>query len=862
MVLYMQNTVNIISFNELPPHLEFKKEGSLVIYKGKAVQVMTAKEVWGPIKRVLIAIAQIFLFAVTLSLICLSERYRAYGSAFITGYRKITCYVDNATFPPEDPKSEVQKIMDEMVLKVENGLNQTVNSEPTQVQAVPLTTKPELEEVFELPKVTKPADYLSKGTILHEETINFVADAIKIIEEKALKANMESEKIKKLIEWSTYVLFDIHEIFLQYPPEDRETAMEAVKINGKAIRDVSKSLNDDLELFQEAIKTYPEAIMLASDRIKDNDAFVNTVISKKPWLLCYASHRIKKEKNVPLKEPAFVINLRAYMKGIRPHLCSNKDFILKWNFPFLKLAMQNLNETLQKDQDFVIKYHRNTAVRYLHESLLRDKDFLLQFFKEANGFYSDLISVLPPDIFEDLNFMNSLIDIDPYIYNYKIPDSVKKDVNIAIKALAKKVELPDDLPKELFDNLEFIRQRMAINPKVFSKASPEIRNDYALAMQAIEKDPTLIKDVSSDLKDNEKFMLEVAVKDILCIKEASNTLRSNKAFMDKAIKIHRMALIYATGPLTEDVEWIIKNITDFNNEFSIRIKNANRVVDQENKVFAWSGPIIGAYRGYVEDYISPKIRNDEALVWRFLKNSGLYEFGLRILPLSELKMDKKFLLQVYQDSTVKYYLKCPKEHLDDIPFIKKLLQLKVPFSLKDASPQVRETRDLVLADLSLAGKEYEHIPDIFKKDRDMAIAAITNNWEAYKFLTDEFKMDLEMVRLALIKSAGFAYEFVPVDLKIKNPDLVEVDKVNGPFVRWIPIELLKDREFVKRIVTQRFSCFSNLPLELKYREDEEIVQLVLEKYPSETRFISPKLHTREFLSKVVEKNKKILYYKS
>ena len=320
-----------------------------------------------------------------------------------------------------------------------------------------------------------------------------------------LKRNKKfREKLETSITWA-----------LDYKtPEERdnkEIVLEALKINGTALKLVSERLKKDEEIIKTALKQNIKAIQ-----------FVNESFITKEFVLEVLNNYDKKIRD-------FEGVVFRYLEKFKDDKDVMKILYDKMDYSYsFKEFLKEVNSKLLSDKEFLFSLDVYDIVDYADKKLLEDKEFLLEVGEKQGKLSLD-----------------------------KISDNLKKDKNFIMELFNKKIEFDySDLDESLQKDKEIVLKYIELGDKYyFDKIIENFPKDKKIILKVIEKKEGILKELDDSFKKDKEFMLE-AIKHNPLVFQFSKT--KAKPIALEAFKQHFVNYKYFTPALKKDVKSFIK----------------------------------------------------------------------------------------------------------------------------------------------------------------------------------------------------------------------------------------------------------------------------------------------------------------
>lgn len=230
--------------------------------------------------------------------------------------------------------------------------------------------------------------------------------------------------------------------------------------------------------------------------------------------------------------------------------------------------------------------------------------------------------------------------------------------------------------------------RVIFTPEAFRTMPAEYRDDFDIAMKAVQLDGWLLQFTSDALRNN---------RDIVCT----------------AVQRHGDALAFANPALLDDREIVIKAVAASGN--SLRMVSSTLRNDHEVVLAAVQEPA-----GFALKHASAAMRNNREIVISAVRARGQsLEFAN-----VRLRGDREVVLHAVT---------------------------KWGCALRVANPALRNDRQVVMAAVRNNGLALRYASANLQNDRELVLAAIQNKGRAFQFASEALRNDPDIIRAAIRK---------------------------------------------------------------------------------------------------------------
>ena len=427
--------------------------------------------------------------------------------------------------------------------------------------------------------------------------------------------------------------------------------------------------------------------------------------------------------------------------------------------------------------------------------------------------YEGIYNELPEEMKRDINFLEKLIQIKPFLIGKINPDldcfkkllhiaieeigvdalwemdsKIFEDIDIIVAALkspygqhiwesilcdtgaeySKKIieagyNLYGDKVLD-FDYLDLANDRrvvesvICIHGHLFEFVNQYFKMDKEIIKKAILNDAHSFRIISEKLKDDRSFILELVSINGNILFELSNDFKNDKEIVRHAMLQDLSALVNATDRLRNDKEFIFNVLNE-----NIKLQGENKkIMDSILKDFE---DTFDSNQESDDKYAEQHDRLFYELAKKYNIGNALILYGVSDV----LKSDKEFVLDI-----LKIYPLAVRGISETLKFDKNVMQI------------VFVSEPCLIEHYSQFGK---------KADRDCIIEAISINVDVFKFIDTSFRSDIEIVKLA-VSQKGDLLKLASDSLK-NNRDVVSLALINHPYaLSFASDNLKKDEEFL------------------------------------------------------------------
>lgn len=515
---------------------------------------------------------------------------------------------------------------------------------------------------------------------------------------------------------------------------DYEYVLDKVSKDGENLSFASEELKSNPIIVNAALNKNINSIKHVSSVLLNDKKFIKEIVNK--FILCFRhiSKDFRADKEVILSAVSGIKNDGEY--EILRSLISRE---LQDDIDIITLAVsldgnvfENLSKNLKKNRLVVLS------------ALDKNPDAFIISYEISNSIAKDREVVLKAVAFNE----NSL----------EFATDFQSDEEIITRAIKTGIDAFDNISPEFKNNEEFLNKVVKINGIALCKIDDKYKNyklvsnavnqdgnalqyatreqkcDERIVLEAINKNGISLRFADSSLRDKETIVNDAVIKNIDAIQHASKRIRSNPKIMIPIIKSKIILYKFAESEVKNDIEllkFIISNDSNFFKTLSVELRGNKEIV-----IEALSRD------GLLLEYVPPEIQKDkEILKIAVTQNVDAFKF------ISDDKSKKSLgsnLLVTITSTNPDLYDYMPQDIKKNSTMINDFIQ----------------RNGLILAKVSQE----------FKKNREIVKHAISQNFEALNYADDELRSDREFILFA-INIDEYAFIFADEALK-HDPDFI------------------------------------------------------------------------------------------
>ncbi|ECG0678883.1 DUF4116 domain-containing protein [Salmonella enterica subsp. salamae] len=283
------------------------------------------------------------------------------------------------------------------------------------------------------------------------------------------------------------------------------------------------------------------------------------------------------------------------------------------------------------------------------------------------------------------------------------------------------------------NNKEYMLDKVATYYKVLAHASNNLKNDYDIALSAVNQNGTAIKLISDELKKNREIIMAA-------VKTSGMALR----FADEKFKVDKGGVLAAVHQSGESLEFASKSLKKDRSIILTAVKTSGmslRFADEKFKDD--KGIVLSAVHqsGEALKFASKRLKNDKDVLLTAVQNSGQ---ALTYVP-KKFRDDKQLILIAVQKNGA--LLRYASDRLkDDEDIVNKAVQTHLT-ALLFCSNRLKDNLETVLLAVKHHGKALLYASKRLKDNDIIVSAAINNDKSADKYASERIKKTLLLNKL-------------------------------------------------------------------------------------------------------------------
>ncbi|EFC38147.1 predicted protein [Naegleria gruberi] len=306
-------------------------------------------------------------------------------------------------------------------------------------------------------------------------------------------------------------------------------------------------------------------------------------------------------------------------------------------------------------------------------------------------------------------------------------------------------EIGAQLGKELKFDSNFIFQIVGISPGfIYNNSNEVIRNDREVVLRSVKGVGSMLSIASDRLKDDREIVMAAVKQDGGSLGYANDRFKSDREIVMAAAKSSGHALKFVHESLRNDREIVELAISH-----------------------CWS--FIGS--------AGEEIKNDREIIMKAImrnEQGSAFQYASR-----ELKLDKKFVLEVVRKSkgfALEYAL---EELIKDREFLVEILEIPERSSTSTfyIARFIKDDRDLILLTAKYDGFIIKYINPEFKKDKEIVFEAVSQNVNVFQHIDKSLRDDKEFV-LRLARKNSKIIQFLTKSMKKDHEFMSQINKLN------------------------------------------------------------------------------------
>lgn len=278
------------------------------------------------------------------------------------------------------------------------------------------------------------------------------------------------------------------------------------------------------------------------------------------------------------------------------------------------------------------------------------------------------------------------------------------------------------------NNKEYMLDKVAKDYKALAFASDNLKNDYDIALAAVNQNGTAIKIISDKFKKNREIIMAA-------VKTSGRALE----FTDKKFKVDKDVVLAAVQQSGGALEFAPKRLTKDRNIILTAVKTSGMALKfADNKFKDDKGIVLSAVQqsGEALKFASERLKNDKDVLLTAVQQSGL---ALTHTP-NKFRDDKQLISIAVQKNGI--LLQYASDRLkDDEDVVKKAVQSH-PAALLFCSERLKDNMETVLLAVKHHGKALQYASRRLKDNDIIVSAAINNDKNANKYASERIKKTL------------------------------------------------------------------------------------------------------------------------
>ncbi|EFC38082.1 predicted protein [Naegleria gruberi] len=325
--------------------------------------------------------------------------------------------------------------------------------------------------------------------------------------------------------------------------------------------------------------------------------------------------------------------------------------------------------------------------------------------------------------------------------------------NVSISSLGFKYSLSSrhelfeiyiNLGKELKFDSNFIFQIVGISPGfIYNNSNEVIRNDREVVLRSVKGVGSMLSIASDRLKDDREIVMAAVKQDGGSLRYANDRFKSDRELVLSAVKSSGHALQSVHESLRNDreiVELAISHCWSFLGSAGEEMKNDREIV------------------------MKAVMRNEQGSAFQYASR--------------ELKLDKKFVLEVVRKSkgfALEYAL---EELIKDREFLVEILEIpeRSSTAIYSIARFIKDDRDLILLTAKYDGFIIKYINEEFKKDKEIVFEAVSQNINVFQHIDKSLRDDKEFV-LRLARKNSKIIQFLTKSMKKDHEFMSQINKL-------------------------------------------------------------------------------------
>ena len=433
---------------------------------------------------------------------------------------------------------------------------------------------------------------------------------------------------------------------------------------------------------------------------------------------------------------------------------------------------------------------------------------------EASGDYRIRAIPRPDEI--DYSKLARRFQNDPEIVTQSVEafqqasPELKKNKSVVLQAVNNDGRSIQHVHETLKNDRTVVLAVVRNDSQAFERTSETFKNDREIVLAAVQRNPSSLQYASNTLKNDKEIVLTAVQRESNALQHASEALKKDPAFILKAIQINPRSLQYASETLKNDERIVL---TAIQREGSA-LQHAGETLKNNPAFMLKAIQINPSCLQYVT---ITTFKKDEELFLKFVRNNVT---NLRFAS-DALKNDPTFILKAiqinprslqYASETLKndpaFILKAIQYYSDALAYASEAVKNNPAFILKAiqyysdalayASEAVKNNPAFILKAIQINPYSLHYASPDLKNNRAFILKAIRKDFTTLGFASEALRRDKKIVLEALRRSSD-ALLYADLELTNNRQFMLEAARINKKALDFIGNKLRQDPTFMAEV---------------------------------------------------------------
>ena len=429
---------------------------------------------------------------------------------------------------------------------------------------------------------------------------------------------------------------------------------------------------------------------------------------------------------------------------------------------------------------------------------------------------------------------------DLWVYTFRI---IKICISL-IDPRGKEIEEPEGRKDETQESEEI--EKASKSRQTLKDTNEAVQNDKPFVLTTVKQNGLALQFASPKFKRDKQIVMAAVVQDGRALEFASPKLQQDKQIVMAAVQRDGNALCYASQEMKNDKQIVLSAVQ----RHGEALQYASSVLRDDKKV------VYAAIKqsGEALCYASEALQNDKPFILSAAKKHEEEERKkeLERRRIEREESEKRWKEKEELERTMK------KKEAEKNKMLERINQ--DDSALKDASEELRNDKDIVLAAVARNGGMLQFASPELQKDKAIVSTAVVQNACALQYACEDMKSNREIV-LTAVKVDGQVLQYANLELQNDKEVVLAAVQQNGLALEFASPRLQKNEEIVLTATKQNGSALEYVSPEFQY--DKSIVLAAVVQKGQALEFASPKLqNNREIVLVAVQHNGTALQFAS